>query len=91
MSSIVRKHTRTQVEVEQRKIKKLRKCPQCAEEIQLDAKICHYCRLELPALTEDDLLEIEQRYSTEVSNLNPELKKCDKAQKAQNKKDWSNL
>lgn len=35
----------------QREFERVQKCPQCAETIKLDAKICRYCRDEFPSQT----------------------------------------
>ena len=45
---------------------KYRKCPQCAEMVKMDAKVCRYCGSDLPAFIQDNSEEYENHITDEA-------------------------
>ncbi|MGI2227759.1 hypothetical protein [Shewanella frigidimarina] len=50
-------------------IQKCRVCPECAEDIKVEAKKCRYCGVSLMPVTEDEQAQIDKAYLLEISKL----------------------
>ncbi|WBA18920.1 hypothetical protein [Salinivibrio kushneri] len=93
VASTANNSKRALVEVEQRKVKKLRSCPVCAEKVQIEAIICRFCREDLPLLTDAEREEVEENYLAEIEALDPDRRSRGSsfARKAKNKSDWRKI
>ncbi|PSV41059.1 hypothetical protein [Photobacterium sp. GB-210] len=83
---------RNNIKLQQAQIDKLRKCPTCAERVQLEAKKCRFCNEKLDPITNEELIEIEKDYRFRVASLDYDTAnfKVDNDRKEKNKLDWDN-
>jgi hypothetical protein len=80
------------VQARMSKIEKLRKCPVCAERVQIEAKKCRYCNEILLEVTTEEMKQIEQDYTSLIESVDPEQFKYkeESTRKSKNKNDWEN-
>lgn len=69
ISSVLKKNKASALELAKAKVERHRVCPECAENIKIEAKKCRYCGFSLMPCSEEELKTIEENYLNELNKF----------------------